>query len=500
MLTALFDFVIPFVVVLGVLVFIHELGHYFAAKIFGMKVDAFSLGFPPRAWGFRWGTRRLKSKFQKDIMRALRENPGFEEIHRVWHSQAISRDEWQTAELLNAIFDIRREDVEEEVVNKKGKTEKVTKTVIHHSLRKNEADPYDRNAVDVAAQVISTDANLPELLAFHRQIHDERAFHESWKTDYCLSWIPLGGYCKINGMVDESFDPDSMKEGEPRPWEYRAKPVWQRMIAITGGVFFNFVLAVIIFAAVALINGVPDMDQYKDFKIGTKISSVVSGSPAEMAGLTAGDEIVAVDDEAIDDWKVLVSRIHDKPGQAMKIEWMRGPDRMKAVVVPNRGKAQTSEGVKEVGQIGIVAPPMPNFTREASVPEAAAYGITYTTGMTLFIVRSIKQIIFGEQSFKEAMGGPVAIFRMTGEVKQQRGWEGIWSFMALLSISLAIFNLFPIPALDGGHLVFLLIEAIIRRPVSIRIKLYAQQAGMALLLTFIAYVIYNDLAKWHGGM
>jgi regulator of sigma E protease len=84
---------------------------------------------------------------------------------------------------------------------------------------------------------------------------------------------------------------------------------------------------------------------------------------------------------------------------------------------------------------------------------------------------------------------------MTGEVKQQQGWAGIVGFMALLSISLAVFNLFPIPALDGGHLMFLIVEAIIRRPLSIKFKLYAQQVGMAILLSFIAYVTFNDIMK-----
>lgn len=498
--TALFDFVIPFVVVLGVLVFIHELGHFLAAKIFGMKVDAFSLGFPPRAWGFRWATRRLQLKFKKDIATVLENSATFRRLHDILASRGLSRTLEDTAALILRWYDIRREEVVEESVNKKGKKEKTTRTLTRVTYTSPDPPPLEDELRETVTRMVTDDPELVEQLWEYRQIHDEAEFNAHWRTDYCLSWVPLGGYCKINGMVDESFDPESMKEGVARPWEYRAKPIWQRMVAITGGVLFNFLLAALIFASLAWLNGLPDLDQYNEYKMGTQISSVIAGSPAEGAGLQSGDVITAVDGTPVDDWQKLVAMIHAKPGQPILVEWTRGTQTMQAEMVPKRGRIGTGDEEKEVGQIGIVAPQIPAFTREASLSEAVAHGFSYTAGMTIYIVRSVKQIVFGEQSFKEAMGGPVAIFRMTGEVKQQRGWEGIWSFMALLSISLAVFNLFPIPALDGGHLVFLLIEAVMRRPVSIKVKLYAQQIGMAVLLTFIAYVIYNDLAKWHSGM
>ncbi len=494
--SALFDFVIPFIVVLGVLVFIHELGHHLAAKLFGMKVDTFSLGFPPRAWGFRWSTKRLRPKFSQDIIWAIKNNETFVKIHDRLFSLGLSQNPDVSLQILTDLFRVEVQETKIQVLNKKGKTEEQieTKTQIHLNeteLRKK----IDQSELDGIYKNFTSDADLVDSYFRRQEINDDKIFKEKYQTDYCVSWIPLGGYCKINGMIDESFDAESMKEGVPKPWEYRAKPIWQRIIAISGGVIFNFLLAVIIFASVAMINGLPDMDKYKAYKLGTTIQTVNPGSPAEKAGLKSGDKIIAIDGVAVEDWSKLVEIIHAKPEKKIVVRWTRNGEELSADIIPNRIKAQTPEGVKEVGQIGIGPSQLPEFTRESTFVESIAFGFANTYRVSALILVNIKQIILGEQSFKDSMGGPIAIVKMTGEVKQQQGWAGIVGFMALLSISLAVFNLFPIPALDGGHLMFLLIEAAIRRPLSIKFKLYAQQVGMAILLTFIAYITFNDIMK-----
>lgn len=499
MSTALFDFIIPFIVVLGVLVFIHELGHYFAAKIFGMRVDAFSLGFPPRAWGFRWGSKRLRPKFLRDIKSAIAGNATFKKIYDNLQGKGLAASIEDGMAMIDSAFEIEQEVIETEIINKKGKTEKKEEIRTHVSL----AASGSKIPADIVALIekdFTADTDLVSLFIAYSEIYDEKAFHEKYTTDYCLSWIPLGGYCKINGMIDESLDPDSMKEGNPKPWEYRAKPIWQRIVVITGGVIFNFLLAGIVFAMMAWFNGLPDVDKYKDYKLGTQIASVLPDSPAEKAGLKSGDKIISINNHNVNEWRELVEIIQTSPEKPITIEWQRNGESMKTDITPRRSKVQTLDGTMEVGQIGIGPSPLPEFVREASLGEAVVWGFGNMAFMTGYMLKSIKQMIVGEASFKESMGGPVAIFRMAGEVKQQQGWEGIWNFMALLSISLAVFNLFPIPALDGGHLVFLIIEGIIRRPLSVKVKLYTQQIGMALLLTFIAYVIFNDITRWTSSM
>jgi len=496
MLSIIFDFIIPFAVVLGVLVFIHELGHYFAAKIFGMRVDAFSLGFPPRAWGFRWSTKKLRLKFIRDIQEAIVKNQSFGRIHALLAQNGINRSAQESIKALDKAFLIEQELVEKEMLDKKGKPFKGEEVVTNVKFR-----PVPDISENVSGQIqkeFTDDAELIDLFRCYAEINDDKTFREKYQTDYCLSWIPLGGYCKINGMVDESLDLDAMKEGPPKPWEYRAKPIWQRIIAITGGVAFNFLLAALIFGIMGFARGLPDVDKYNEYKLGTQISAVMEKSPAEKAGLKPGDKIIAINGKNVSEWKDLVEVIHANAGNSIVIEWKRGEEILTASIVPNANKIQTIDGPKEVGQIGISPSQLPEFVRDASFFEALGYGFKNTAGMTAYMLMSIKQMITGEQSIKEALGGPIAIFRATGEVKQQYGWEGIWNLMALLSISLAVFNLFPIPALDGGHLVFLFIEGIIRRPISIKVKLYTQQAGMAILLTFIIYVIFNDILKWTG--
>lgn len=497
--SALFDFILPFVIILGILVFFHELGHYLAAKLFGMKVDAFSLGFPPRAWGFRWGTGRLKKKFQRDILISFSSNPEFQPIHAQLNNRGLSQNEEQSVRLLGDWFGVDVQEIKSTVTNKKGKP--VEKTDIRKTLTI--INPDENTNAELKKEIFNIIAGSPELtdsVLQYKRIHDEESYVEHFTTDYCLSWVPLGGYCKINGMIDESFDPESMKEGRPHPWEYRSKPVWQRIFVISGGVLFNFFLGALIFAFFAIKNGVPDVDQYNQFKLSTQISEVLPDSPAMKAGLQSGDRITAVNGQKVESWQELVAIIHTKAEVPVTVEWLRDGNIMSAEITPKKGKSQTAEGIREVGLIGIAPMPIPEFTKPVSFFEGIAHGVERTAGLTGLILSNVKQIITGEQSFRESMGGPIAIVRMTGEVKQKQGWEGIWYFMALLSVMLAVFNLFPIPALDGGHLVFLLIEGIIRKPLSIKFKLYAQQTGMALLLVFIVYVVINDILRWTGSM
>jgi regulator of sigma E protease len=496
MSSALFDFVIPFIVVLGVLVFIHELGHHLAAKIFGMKVDVFSLGFPPRAWGFRWGSKRLRPKFMLDIATAIKSNATFVSLNDRLVSKRLSDNPDDSIRIIADIFKVEVTETKIQALNKKGKPveqiESRTNVLVTESVT---TKKIGSDELESMYKIFTSDTELVDSFYRRYEINDDKIFNEKYRTDYCISWIPLGGYCKINGMVDESFDIESMKEGTPKPWEYRAKPIWQRIIAISGGVLFNFLLAVVIFASVAFINGLPDMDKYKAYKLGTIIQTVNPGSPAEKAGLKSGDKIISINQTPVEEWTKLVEIIHSRPEEKVTVQWKRGEEELTAEIVPNRVKIQTPDGLKEVGQIGIGPSQLPEFTRESSLLESIQFGFMNTYRVSALILVSIKQIIMGEQSFKDSMGGPIAIVKMTGEVKQQQGWAGIVGFMALLSISLAVFNLFPIPALDGGHLMFLIVEAIIRRPLSIKFKLYAQQVGMAILLSFIAYVTFNDIMK-----
>lgn len=427
-------------ITLGILVFIHELGHFLAAKLTGMRVDRFSIGFPPRAFG--------------------------------------------------------------------------------------------------------------------KQIGD---------TDYCISWIPLGGYVKIAGMVDESMDTD-FAQSEPQPWEFRSKPMWARMMVICAGVIMNILLAVLIFWSIHYVRG-------KDRIESTEIGFVQEGSPAALAGLLAGDRLIAVNGDRVTYWdevqnliyienlgndlnltierdgrenmialrrqefkepseehlgffvantaaivnavelgmpaeklglrpadtltavdtiqirnrQQLINYIKSHAGKPISMSWKRGSETMsQTATVSAEGRIGISIGSVYTGRMTHI---------RYSLIEALPEGIREIGQSVRLFALTVGKIFSGKTSVKESFGGPIAIAQIATQSAELGVMAFLW-FMAQLSMSLAILNILPIPALDGGHLILLIYEKITRREIPHKVKLAIQQAGFILLLAFMAFVIYNDISKF----
>lgn len=429
-----------FIVTLGVLVFVHELGHFLAAKFFGMRVDRFSIGFPPRAFGKQIG-----------------------------------------------------------------------------------------------------------------------------ETDYCVSWIPIGGYVKIAGMIDESFDTDYLNK-PPEPWEYRAKPIWQRMIVISAGVIMNLLLAIAIFWGINYSQG-------KTIRETTEIGYVVPGSPAETGGLMKGDRVLSINGAPVSHWDAIgmlvyienigqdlifvVSRegreetlhlprgsipepnessfgivpvnteivisvvepgkpadvlglkpldviisldgipvsydaglrevVQQHAGKPLRVQWKRGDEILSGITTPTEdGRIGIAFGARYTGPV----------TRlQYSLIEAFPEGIKDIVNATGLFAQQLAQIITGRTAFSQSVGGPIKIAQMATQTAEM-GILTYLGFMALLSISLAFLNILPFPALDGGHLLFLVYEGLFRREIPVKIKLGLQKAGFALLLAFMAFVVYNDIMNF----
>lgn len=246
------------------------------------------------------------------------------------------------------------------------------------------------------------------------------------------------------------------------------------------------------------------------------IGGVSGDSPAGRIGLQAGDMIVAVDSHNVMFWNQLTKLIQESDGREMLVRWQR-PDSLQlastdvagVVTVGQTGGVTTYEGPIAAEQvtydgesyfgIGIGAPSMRQLeavlgfrTKEYSLGEAVSAGLDETWITTRAIVTSLSRVVTGRDNFRETMGGPVAIARET-----KRAAEGgyFWRIVAMLSITLAIINILPIPALDGGHLVFLIYEGITRREPSLRLRMITQQIGMIVLLAFMAFLIYNDILR-----
>ncbi len=425
---------------LSILVGLHELGHLLTAKMFGMRVEKFSIGFPPKIAGFQWG-----------------------------------------------------------------------------------------------------------------------------ETEYSIGAIPLGGFVKISGMVDESMDTAQLAS-EPQPWEFRAKPAWQRLIVMLGGIIVNVITGIIIFVALVYKNGETYFSREQviengivayeygeaiGFKTGDKVldingepytsisdlssgsallsengfytvdrngeqikveiprgfintfnseesfskfiairfpfevGEVEKGSGAEGAGIAPGDKILAVNGSPI--------RFFDEMQAALK------PLSNQTAQIVRQREAQVdtlSIPVTDDARIGIAINPLIEPTRrEYGIGEAFSKGTARAFGVVIVNAKALGKMFTGEVSAKN-VSGPIGMAKIYGN---QWDWVKFWSITGLISMILAFMNLLPIPALDGGHVMFLLYEMVSGRAPSDKFLENAQKVGMVILLALMVFAIGNDILKLFTG-
>jgi len=299
-------------------------------------------------------------------------------------------------------------------------------------------------------------------------------------TDYRISAIPLGGYVK---MVGE--EPGAEVEPADIPYSFTHKHVLKRILIVAAGPLFNFLLAVIIFLGLFQVSGT--------YLLLPAIGKVKEGSPAHEGGLKKDDLIVAIDGFAVSSWDEMASIISESKGQPLKISVSRGESVSVATIQPEliTTKNIFGEDIKRY-VIGITASG-DVFSKDLNPIEAFSESISQTYKIAKLTVISIVKLIQGSVSTK-TLGGPIMIAEMAGE-QAKEGATNLIFFIALLSINLAILNFLPIPVLDGGHLLFFFIEAVIGRPVSTKVREIAQQAGIFVLILLMLYVFYNDISR-----
>ena len=447
------DYIFYFALTIGILVFIHEFGHFAAAKLSGMRVDVFAIGFGKRLFGW----------------------------------------------------------------NKK------------------------------------TGFNFGEL---------PKDFDGEGNTDYRLSMLPLGGYVKIAGMIDESFDA-SFADKEPQPYEFRAKPMWQKVFVITAGVLMNLLLAWIIFWGgnffrgkpvtktttigyiehgtsldslglkynddIVSINSVnvnywedvraeffintlgedlnvtvkrdgvlktifvprsviPDDENQFNFLLpyGTRavVTAIMEDSPALKAGLEANDIFYQINDIPIYSHKQVTEIVKGNPGTELPIVMLRGNDTLSFSVTPGEdGMIGIGIGSRFIGE---------SFYKTSGFFESFYLGLLDIVQMTDLTFNMLGKVFTGKIEFGKAFGGPVKIAQYAAK-SADSGMSSFLYFLALLSLSLAILNIMPFPVLDGGHLIVILIEGITKREIPVKIKIAIQNTGLIILLLLMAFIIYNDI-------
>jgi len=376
--------IITFVIILGLLVLVHELGHFISAKIFKTKVEEFGFGLPPRLFGF------YKDKNGK----------------RKW------------------------------VWGKKFKSENAPNTV------------------------------------------------------YSLNWVPIGGFVKIKGEnQSEIKEPDS----------FGNKKIWQRSIILSSGVLMNVVLCIVLLS-IGFGIGIPSvldnevLSQAKSIRNEKiQIVSINKDSPAALAGLTVGDAIISIDNQKIKSIKDLQNYVNQHKNQLVNLRIDRGGEVKEIRIAPKVLDTSNNKAVLGVGLVktGIVTYPW---------YESLWQGVKTTYNLAIIILAALgnllKNIITTGEVTAE-IAGPVGIAVLTGQVVNL-GFVYVLQFAALLSLNLAIINFLPFPALDGGRIVFLIIEKVRGRGVNRKIENLVHNIGFAILMILIVLVTYRDLARWGG--
>lgn len=379
-------------------------------------------------------------------------------------------------------------------------------------------------------------------------------------TEYGVGWLPLGGYVKIAGMIDESMDTEAMKQ-PAQNWEFRSKPAWQRLVVMIAGVVMNIILGVAIYTLVLLkydkayLSNASVNDGIYAFELGQKIGlqsgdkivaidhkpfdrfeevlssrvifgstltverngrmvevvvpdnfyketihagkgnfigpyranllvdSIIPGKPADAAGLKKGDKIFAVNGNRTFSMEGCRKIIGDNKSKPITLQVLRGNDSLLIQPVVN-----------DSGMIGITYHsdygnyPLTDY----SFGSAISFGASDAMEAITSNIKGLKQIFAGKEKASDSLQGPIGIATIYGGIWD---WRRFWAITGLLSMVLAFMNILPIPALDGGHVLFLTIEAVTRRKLSDKFLERAQIAGMIILLSLMAFTIGNDIWK-----
>lgn len=391
------------------------------------------------------------------------------------------------------------------------------------------------------------------------------------ETEYNLGAVPLGGFVKISGMVDESLDTKNLSE-EPQPWEFRSKPAWQRLIVMMGGIIVNVITGIIIFIIMAYaygdsyqpreevlkygivahelgqeiglqtgdkilkVNGqeyekftdltsadvlladssyytvdrngeiinvsipgnfldkLSDRDaanRFIELRYPFEVGEVLAGSPADSAGFQPGDRIVGVEGQSVQFFDQLRDILSEHKNEAVQVTVERGGS--EAAENSISAPETLTVHVSDEGTIGFRAKPLWNIaTKEYTLSQSIPLGASEAFNAVWINVRALGKIFSGEVSASKSISGPIGIAQIFGGTWD---WYRFWKITGLLSMVLAFMNFLPIPALDGGHVAFLTYEMVSGQKPSDKFLEGAQKVGMVILLSLMTFAIFNDLFK-----
>lgn len=312
-----------------------------------------------------------------------------------------------------------------------------------------------------------------------------------WYDKQGVNWriaaLPLGGYVKFYGDANSASTPSdevtALSEEEQKDC-FHFKPLYQRALIVAAGPVANFILAIVIYAGVFMTQGQP-------FGV-PQVTGVQEGSAAEQAGFKAGDRVVEIDGVGIGSFGEMTDMILVNPGRTLEFTVIRDGREVELIGTPRAEERETIVGLREVGFMGLAGGTQEWIQRGPL--EALWYATLETRDKVVFIFRTVGELLTGQRSFRD-LGGPLEIGHVSGQVAQI-SFVALLMFAALLSINLGLINLFPIPMLDGGHLLYYAFEAVRGKPLGERAQEYGFRVGLALVLGLMVVVTWYDIVDF----
>ncbi|RVC77973.1 RIP metalloprotease RseP [Mesorhizobium sp. M4A.F.Ca.ET.022.05.2.1] len=316
-------------------------------------------------------------------------------------------------------------------------------------------------------------------------------FNDSHGTRWKLCAIPLGGYVKFVGDMNATSSQPSAEDLEAlsdseREVAFHTQPIWKRAATVVAGPLFNFLLTIVVFAVLFSVYGRPVLDPM--------VAQVTAGSPADKAGIQPGDRFVRVDGSTVETFADVQRLVQGRAGDAIAFTMLRDGKEITLTATPVPMEQQDALGNKiKVAVIGVVNSTELGQARIVTYNPVGAVGaaIEETGHVIQRTGQFLQRFVVGRED-KCQLGGPIKIAKMSGQAAKL-GFEWLVQLVAFLSVGIGILNLLPIPPLDGGHLLFYGVEAVIRRPVSERMMEMAYRTGLLLVLGFMGFVFWNDL-------